>query len=161
MTTDIKTIRDKIAALTFQQKAINAQPRSRDDVEAILTATLARFEATAAENMARTMAQLAAGQPASLFTVHGQTAQGPVSIDLGPAFCSLLGTASMLNAMQAAFKSVPEGLTAKGQVKALQTILDQLDKLQTDEEAIVRQSEADGAPIPRRTGADPRYVLAL
>lgn len=158
---DIKTIRDKIAALQFQQHSINAQPRSRAEVGILLSTALAEFETAAQANMARTVAQLAAGQPASLFTVTGMTPHGPVSIDLGPMFTSLLGTSSMLKAMQAALKSVPEGHAPKAKIEALAALVHELDELQVAEEALIRESEASGAPIPRRTGADPKYVLAL
>lgn len=157
---NLKDIRDKIAALQFQQNAINSQTRSRDEVEIMLATTLTQFEVTAAANMARTVAQLAAGQPATLFTLTGQTAHGPVSFDLGPMFTSLLGTAAMLKAMQAALKSVPEGMAPKAKTEALTALSCELDTLQTDEEKLVRDSELSGVPIPRRTGAAPSYVLA-
>lgn len=158
---NISKIRDKIKALEFQKRVIESQPRTRADVEAVLTETMARYEAVASINMQRAVAQLAAGQHASPFTVHGMTAHGPVSIDLGPMFTSLLGTASMLESMQAALKSVPEGLPATEAANTLAGIVVQLDKLHTDEEKLIRESEADGCPVPRRTGADPRYELAL
>lgn len=159
--TEIKTIRDRISKLEFQKQVIDSQPRSRDEVEILLAQTLAQFEITATANMARAVAQLAAGQPTSLFTVTGMTPHGPVSIDLGPMFTSLLGTSSMLKAMQAALKSVPEGHAPKAKIKALAALVYELDELQVSEEALIRESEASGAPIPRRTSADPKYVLAI
>lgn len=158
--TDIKTIRDKIAALTFQKQVIDAQPRSRDEVEMLLAETLAQFEATAAANMARTVAQLAAGHPASLLTLTGMTPHGPVTIELGPMFTSLLGTSSMLKAMQAALKSVPEGHAPKAKAKLLAGLVYDLDALYSDEEKIIRESEANGTPIQRRADVLPQYVLA-
>ena len=157
----LSELRDKIAALQFQKHVIDSQPRSRADVEAILTETLAKYEAVASANMARAVAQLAAGKSANFFTVHGMSAHGPVSIDLGPMFTGLLGAAKLLTSMHAALISVPEGLTAPAATKTLKGLVAELDKLQTEEERLIRESEASGTPIPRRVGADPRFELAL
>ena len=157
---DIKSVRADIAKLQFQQKVIHSQTRNRAEVEALLEKTLLEFEVQATHDVLRTVSQLAASEPASIFTVTAETSNGPISIKLGPLFAGLLGTASLIKTMRTALQALPEGLTPEAKARELAALDYELDNLQISEEILIRESDESGTLISRRGDADPKYSLA-
>ena len=160
----IDAARGRIHNLETERAALEAQPRSRQQVPEFVRDGVRDVESAAASGTLLTLERLAAGQPADLLTVtaSAMTHHGPVlvTVDLLPVMVRLLGVATVRRALLVGIDSLPEGLEPAARNHRLQPLTSELHDLQTREESLIRDAAIAGQDIPRRSNADPAYVLA-
>ncbi len=162
----VRSARGKIEALNDELTTIDAQKRSRAEVEAMLSERIDSFAVDGRANRQRALYRLSQGIPAGLFHVRatGATDRGDVvnvTLDMGPILTQLLGEGVMLKALQSAISGLPAGLAPDAKKKRCKAILADLDTAHKEEEGAIRDAETIGEIIPRRLDADPHYVLSL
>ena len=162
----VRAARGKIEALKNELATIDAQTRSRAEVEAILSERIDSFAVEGRAQRQRALDRISRGIPAGLFHVRatGATDSGDsvnVTLDMGPILTQLLGEGVMLKALRSAISGLPAGLAPDAKKKRRNAILADMDAAHKDEESAIRDAEAIEETIPRRLDADPRYVLSL
>lgn len=148
--------RERIAALETEWEALEMQPRSRKQVEDIVTEQIDTAARKAPESL-RTLQRLAAGHAADVLTVaapHGR-------VDLLPVMVRLLGAGVVKAALLADIGQIPKGLESFSRGNRLAAIERELHELQTQEENLIREAKLTGQDIPRRPNAEPPYLLAV
>lgn len=161
----IETLRAQIADRHGEFLEVADQYTSRARATRMADERIEKYAASGAASCKWAIDKLAAGHPAGLFTVtatvntdHGSF---PVVIDLGPLLTQLLGTRAVRKALDATLQAVPEGLPHATRAERMATLTDELDRLETDEERLIRDAELNGFTIARRADADPAIVLAV
>lgn len=159
MTENLLAVRESIQALKIEAARIESQSCSRDHVQRAVHDGVRDGESEA--HSPQTLQRLAAGQPATLLTVKAMTSHGQVSIDLLPIFIKVLGAPAVTKALLRGLDDIPVGLNPDARATRLEAIKTELYRLETSEEATIREAENAGEVIARRPEADPRCVLAL
>lgn len=148
--------RERIATLETEWEALERQPRSRKQVEDIVTAQIDAAARKAPESL-RTLQHLAAGHAAEILTVAAPYGR----VDLLPVMVHLLGVEVVKAALLADIGQIPKGLESFSRGNRLAAIESELHELQTQEENLIREAKLTGQDIPRRPNAAPAYMLAL
>lgn len=128
-------LRKKIAKLQAEQTALTTQKRSRAEVLAILQPLLANWAAADAACIARELARATLGEPFNL-------AKLGLPLDTVKA------------ALNDALASLPEGMATAQRLDRLKAVAEELDHLETEEEALVMSTNAE-----RRHDARPEIIL--
>lgn len=158
----IDTLRKKIAALQAERDTLNAQKRSRSEVAAMLDSMVTQWATAGQSTLSRELQRATMGGASEPLTLRGvapiASAPGAVQINLnvGPLLVVLLGQDAVKAALIASLGTLPEGMPSVQRLERLSAISAELDRLETEEEALV---EAHG--IERRTDARPEIVLAV
>ena len=147
--------RERIAILECERTAIEAQRRSRAQIEDAIAAQI--DTAAHSQQSLIVLQRLAAGQGVPILTVHAPNGL----VDLLPVMVRLLGAEVVKNALLADIGQIPEGLDTFARAARLADIESESHELQIKEESLIREATLTGLDIPRRTDAGPSYVLAL
>ena len=159
MSTTINELRASIAALKLQRADIDNAPISKAEREAAMLAWCNDQSAAVHDQVHHLVAGAAyGGSLAGLLQVR-PTPSG--TVDLAAYFAHLLGADVLARALCKHFADVPKGLSAAERTDALELIDAELFDLELQDEQAVVASELAGAPVARRSDADPRAVLWL
>lgn len=156
----VQALRVRIAALKDEQSSLTAQLRSPGEVAAHVKNCVATWERNAQATMRRTLVALAYGR-ANL--MHADVIEGhssaPSEVDLGPLMVAMIGADKVASVLLADLAAVPEGLPSAERDARLKAIAAELFELEVEEERLICETEAEGAPIQRRGDARPEIVL--
>lgn len=158
----IAELRSQRIALLNEAHEIEAQPRSRGEVELFVRQWAADRAQAGAARLAHHVANLAAGHDLrGVLKAQGQTTTTGVAVDLSDMLAGLIGAEGLAEVLLRALPEVPEGLDTKARAERLARIAADLDKIEREEERLICRAEAVGTPIWRRADARPEVVLAL
>jgi hypothetical protein len=153
----IETVRAEIRALQREREDLENVGRSRDEVREYVMRQLKAMEAASAAQCTDTLVRLASGERAKLLHadlhVH--------SVDVGPLLVAMLGVEKVAAVLLARLDSIEDGPSRAQRVARIEAINTQLDDLETREERLIEQAEAEGETVLRRADARPEIVLAL
>ena len=154
----VDELRDKISSAQAELAALPDQPLPAADALARLnhwiTAESAKF------NPAR--AFTTEGSNLNVLELQGlRLSENTVSVDPTPMLCWLLGD-TLKAKLTAAIEALPPstGIPLKDRPAVAQRLRDEIARLETAEERLVREAEAAGEPLERRGDARPEIVLA-
>lgn len=162
--TQIESLRRQIAALQAERLDLSSQTRSRTEVAALVDRMVSNWATTGLQGVARDLMRVANGEAAEPLTLRGAApvAAAPgvaqFNLNLGPLLCTLMGAEAVKAALQGALATLPEGTDRAARLERLEAIAAELDRLETEEEAMV---EAAGGAIERRPDARPEIILGV
>jgi hypothetical protein len=154
---EVNVIRARIEALQGERRRAWSQPRSRKEVGPWTRNYIARLHAEAEQQARRALRQLAAGHR-EVDPLDGDVVAGEVA--LARALVGLLGVEKVEGVLLRHLdEEVPVGLDQEERNQRLFEIDEELTALEVREEELIEQSEAEGAPVARRSDAKPEIVL--
>lgn len=151
----IADIRNQIAAKQAEATALETSGPSRAERRA---AAEVYARSAAAVGDQRLQYAVESGDMQSAFTLQASHAG---VVDVAPLLAALLGHKAFAAALVKFADQTADGPTAAERAARVAEISNELDRLETDEEALIVGSEAAGSPIPRRGDARPEIVLKL
>jgi hypothetical protein len=154
--TEVSEKRARIEALKAERREIWAQARSRDEVQQCVHDQVVRWEAEAQIQLRRDLRNLAAGHR-NVKLLDGDVVAGEVA--LARTLVLLLGADEVQRVLLRCLEDVPLGLDNAARNQRLFEIDDELTALETEEEALIEQSEELGTPVMRRADARPEIVI--
>jgi len=163
--TELENVRQKLAELQAERAKVEGAGLHREALLQRLDSLVDYLAEQGRTVLAHALAQAAADRPFNPFrlagngAVTGRTAQ--VSTDAGPLLVALLGPAAVKQALSAACETIPPGLSPKERAAALAALQAELDRLESEEEALVVGMEARGQSVLRRADARPEIVLGV
>lgn len=158
----LEAVRARVSQTQAEIEALPAQPLPVADAIARLDAWIAAkselFDhGTAARAFATDRALLG-----GVLAAQGvKTAESAVTTDLAPVLCALFGTEireRLSAAIQAQTRAAGPSLAERP--ATLAALRAELERLEREEERIIRDSESAGEPLARRPDASPAVVLA-
>lgn len=149
----LAAIRQQITETRAARHRITAQRRSRDEVSVYLMQRIDEWERIGDNEVAQAVQDCAKGQPVDFFMISGTGRQ-----TLGPLFASIAGEA-LRAAVDRQVQTLPMGMSATQRAAEMEKQSARLRELETEEELLIRESEAANDPIDRRPDADPAIVL--
>lgn len=162
----IDDIRARIAALSNERHELIAQQRSRVEVGESINRLLSHWQDKGETAIVRELQRAAVGSAPEVLTVKGNAAvsitpgNAPLALDLGPLLVALFGDV-LRTRIGELLEQVPEGVESATRRARTTEIDRELDRVESEEESLIEQSEIDGDPIVRRPDARPEIVLAL
>lgn len=160
----IDSIRTEVAALQAERKGLMRQPFGPADVAPALERSLVLKTREWQERLDLALRRVSGGTSAGdavSFLFDPENRPGGLSVD-AVALIGLLGADAISGALLARLDGVvPAGPSAAERAARIAEIDRDLDRLETDEEALVVESEATGMPIARRDDCRLDIVLAI
>ena len=159
---NIDKLRAHIRALQAERDTLTTQTRSRAEVAAMLDRMIDNAATAGAAMLASEIASAVAGGPVAPLNLRGiapvPRAPGVASVNLNaaPLLVALLGPLAVKAALSGAVASIPEGMPAADRLARLEAIGADLDRLETEEEALCTRDSID-----RRPDARPEVVLGV
>jgi hypothetical protein len=148
----LEALRSRISELQNERAGLEAQSRTREEVRQRVAVTVRALHEQALKQNARHLMLLADGQHARLLEFTGE--------DSNALLAALVhGPEALERALLQQIELVPEGVLAAKRAERLAAISDELDAVETQEEALIVQSEETGEPVYRRGDARPEIVL--
>jgi hypothetical protein len=155
----IAKVRSRIHALHTERRALEGQPRSRQEVAERVRCAVSRWRDEARKDMELALREIASGGFGAMLMAQVIPARyGSSDALLGPVLALVLGD-TLTNAMLQHLEAVPEGMEAADRTARLTEISEELDALETEEEALICQGEDRGDFVLRRGDARPEIVL--
>lgn len=147
----------------FEVSEFESELYFRAEVVPMLAATVDDWDRTARGELARAIADLAAGGKRSgllVADVHSGTRERGATAMLGPLLVLLCGKDRVSEVLTLAAEVVPEGPSLAERKQKLATLRDELDQLEREEERLIVEAEREGVRLMRRADARPEIVLA-
>ena len=151
----IADIQAQIAALQAEAAALENSGPSRAERRA---AVEGYAHSVAAVGEQRLQYGVESGDWQSAFSLQASHAG---AVDVAPLLAALLGHKAFAAALGKFADQTADGPAAAERAARVAEISNELDRLETKEEAEIVRSEAAGSPIPRRGNARPEILLAL
>lgn len=148
----IEALRGTILALHEERATLEAQPRTREAVRALIIAEVLAWHEHALKVNSRRLRLLAGGQHATPF--NSDTFGSP-----GALIALLVGPDKMTEALLQQIGDVPEGIAAQPHAERLDAISHELDEVEAHEERLIVEAEQCGVRVTRRSAARPEIVL--
>ena len=135
-------------------RILNAEPNRAEiagEFEAFSRGAAAAFDQRLAHHVAT-------GNPAEAFALR---VMPDGTVNVGPLFAAMLGPEAFTAHLCRHLPEGPGGLSAAERAERLAAIEAEMFEAECAEEQMVESSEGTGAPIARRSLADPRAVLGV
>lgn len=158
----VEGARKEIARLKAEKRELESERYFRAEVVPMLAAQVDDWERTARSDLARAIADLAAGGKRSgllVAGVRGETREYAATALLGPLLVLLCGKDRVSEVLTLAAQVVPEGPSLAERKKRLEKVSEELDFYELQEERFISIGEREGIRIPRRADARPEIVL--
>lgn len=155
----IGAIRGQIAALQMERNTLEHQPRSREEMRAIVTRYLDGAREQAATKLQQHLKEVAGGEhlrPLRAAVMPG--AYGVSDAEVVPILALAMGDA-LTEAVCAHLDAVPEGVDRATRTARTAEINAELDTLEAEEERLICEAEDRGETILRRADARPEIIL--
>jgi hypothetical protein len=152
MSTDLSALREHIAALQAEHLELSTAGPGREALTPMMEDLVDQL---AADGRRRLLASLQSS-PMNPFRLAGLGN----ATDAGPLLVGLLGATSVKKALRGILEDLPAGLPLQQRECRLAELNNALLDLERQEEAMVREMEAQGLPVLRRADARPEVVLA-
>lgn len=161
----VDAIRIDVSTLQCERRFLQSQRQSREELRESVRALIGHWRRKGEAAIARELQRAATGFAPEPLTVKGNAAvtiapgNAPFSVDVGPLLLALFPE-YVERRLFALMDAVPEGMDSAARRARLAEIDGELDRLESEEEALIEQSEIMGSPIDRRADARPEIVLA-
>jgi len=162
----IGDIRTRIAALSDERRELIVQQRNRAELRESINRLLSHWRDKGEAAIVRELQRAACGFAPEVLTIKGNAAvsvtpgNAPLALDLGPLLSALFADV-LRSRIGELLEQVPEGVESATRRARTAEIDRKLDRLESEEESFIEQSEAEGTPIGRRPDARPEIVLAV
>lgn len=158
----IERLRKAIADLQAERLALEQAGLSRQEAEALAREWAAQA-AEDGEAMLRSIAVRAQGGNSSHAlideAIHLRGAANP-RIRAGSLVVMALGVDTFMDRLRPHLAALPEAPSREAKAERLVAIAEELDRLESEEERLICQAEAEGHQIGRRGDARPDIVIA-
>lgn len=157
----VDELRDKIAARRTELDQLPEASIPAPDAIARMTAWV-DSQAAAFTIGANAFTGEQFSRPTTLLLTAIRNGNHMADVDTGPLLCWLLGDV-IKTKLTAAIKALPHapGIPLAERPAAVQRLRDEIARLETAEERLIREAEAAGEPVIRRGDARPEIVLAV
>jgi outer membrane murein-binding lipoprotein Lpp len=156
----IEALRGQISTLQAERDALQNQTWSRSEVAYKVRRMVDEWQDKSAEQNRLYLLWMAHGDHGHKL-LTADTVGTEHAAMLGPAMVTMLGAEQVAARLLAGIDSVLEGLDTAERLSRIAAIAADLDRLETEEEALVCAAETQGAEVLRRPDARPEIVLAL
>lgn len=156
-------VRAEIQSKAAELRRVQAQKRSRDEVEAYVNKRVDGWDLDAGERSQFALMKCAAGRAPDFLTAHVvvPTPEGPlqIAIPMGPLFVQVFGADVVRRALLRDLSVIQAGVASDKRAETIDKLTTELEALGQKEEALIRDCEGAGAVVEYRPDADPRHAL--